>query len=60
MVRNKDKFAVEKAFLEKHGVTNRVPPKLLRYLYWRHRISALIVFAVIAVLIWFMFHIGYW
>jgi hypothetical protein len=58
--KRKDKYYMEKAWLRSHGITNRVPPKFLRHMYWRHRISAVVVLLLIVGLGWFFFNTGYW
>ena len=57
--KRKDKYYMEKAWLRSHGITNRMPPKFLRYIYWRDRIVAAVGLLLVIGLTWFFFHTGY-
>ena len=55
-----DKYHFEREWLRRNGIYHRVPFGFLRYIYWRQRISAVIVLALMAVIVWWFFHVGYW
>jgi hypothetical protein len=59
-MKNLDKYHWEREWLRRNGIYSRVPFGFLRYVHWRDRLSAMLVFILIAVITWYLFHVGYW